>query len=185
MLLFGKPEDDSLLTQALRESAPQRCMLLFPGERAVSVDRFLDNICSGAPEPEPQGVDGVQSQTNCAFTVVVPDATWYNVKSMIKHFYASVDPHQMVPQVILQPPQPSVFRRAQRKLAKGKSLDRVCTTEAVAWLFLALGEPRQTCEQFIRTVEVRNAAVQGRRALQAWLDEHPTELEASKFSQGI
>jgi DTW domain-containing protein YfiP len=73
-------------------------------------------------------------------TVVVLNGTWGNVKPMLRHFNTNVDPGRRVRHVALQPDTLSVYARAQRRMNRQVSLERICSVEAVALLLKECGE---------------------------------------------
>lgn len=144
MMLFGTPDDERLAAAVM--ALPERSLLLFPDETAITIQEYLDgeNGCSTAASgglgPGGHGPSAIVEQ----LTVVVLNGTWGNVKPMLRYFNTKIDPGHRVRHVALQPDTLSVYARAQRRMNRQVSLERICSVEAVALLLKECGEMRPT-----------------------------------------
>jgi DTW domain-containing protein YfiP len=142
MMLFGTPDDERLGAAVM--ARPERSLLLFPDETAITIQEYLDggDGCStAAPDGLAAGSPGA-SMVKEELTVVVLNGTWGNVKPMLRHFNTKIDPGHRVRHVALQPDTLSVYARAQRRMNRQVSLERICSVEAVALLLKECGEMR-------------------------------------------
>jgi DTW domain-containing protein YfiP len=126
MLMFGRPADDAILMAAVRE-CPERALLLFPDDTAITVSQFWSAGSRTGDGPAPTA----ESRIEEPLTVVVLNGTWGNVKPMLRHFNKVIDPDSRVRHVALEPTSLSVYARAQRRMKREVSLERICSVEAV------------------------------------------------------
>lgn len=135
MMLFGTPDDDRLAEAV--NADPRRSLLLFPDETAITVQEYLRGAVGAAPPPD-SGTNGTLTVQE-PLTVVVLNGTWGNVKPMLRHFNAKIDPEGRIRHVALEPDTLSVYARAQRRMNRKVSLERICSVEAVALLLKECG----------------------------------------------
>ena len=147
MMLFGTPDDERLAAAVMAH--PERSLLLFPDETAITIQQYLhekDGRSTTAahggstPGTEPGSEGSMTVEIEEELTVVVLNGTWGNVKPMLRHFNTNVDPGRRVRHVALQPDTLSVYARAQRRMNRQVSLERICSVEAVALLLKECGE---------------------------------------------
>lgn len=65
------------------------------------------------------------------------------------------------------------------------SLERICSVEAIALLLKECGEDEGNCDRLVEYVQLNNAALQGKRALQAWRDREVIQPEPEEQEQGM
>lgn len=145
LMLFGTPDDERLATTVMKH--PDRSLLLFPDESAITIQEYLQGnehrstpMCNGCTSA---GGSYGMSKMDEELTVVVLNGTWGNVKPMLRHFNSKIDPNRRVRHVALQPDTLSVYARAQRRMNRQVSLERICSVEAVALLLKECGKMRQ------------------------------------------
>ena len=118
LAVFGTSGD--AVIEAAVQGAPERSMLLFPDDDAVTIGEFLarqgpepDPVASGVAHargsagvaPQPSASEGGLGQAPVSepLTVVVLNGTWSNVKPMLRYFNKSIDPTGAVRHVALAP----------------------------------------------------------------------------------
>ena len=118
LAVFGTGGD--AVIEAAVQGAPERSMLLFPDDDAVTIGEFLarqgpepDPVASGVAHargsagvaPQPSASEGGLGQAPVSepLTVVVLNGTWSNVKPMLRYFNKSIDPTGAVRHVALAP----------------------------------------------------------------------------------
>lgn len=150
IMLFGTPDDEQLASAVMAQ--PERSLLLFPDETAITIQDYLRGCTTAAALGGDSGaardtsMPGSRQGTSGTvvvreeLTVVVLNGTWGNVKPMLRHFNTKIDPSRRVRHVALQPETLSVYARAQRRMNRKVSLERICSVEAVALLLKECGE---------------------------------------------
>ena len=172
-ILINGTKDDEVIKEAVQR-APDRTLLLFPDETAITIDAFF-----GRPLAE----SGSHMQSTAMdlkeeLIIIVLNGTWNNVKPMLKQFNKTIDPGGKVRHVALQPNTLSVYKRAQRRMGKEVSLERICTVEAVSMLLKECGERTANCDRLVEYVELNNAALGGKPALQRYRESR-TAIDAA------
>jgi DTW domain-containing protein YfiP len=181
MMLFGTP-DDGRLAEAVNAD-PRRSLLLFPDETAITVQEYLRGAVGAAPPPD-SGTNGTLTVQE-PLTVVVLNGTWGNVKPMLRHFNAKIDPEGRIRHVALEPDTLSGahLQRGGRSAA-AQGVRCVCCTTSLSlfrgvWTrslqrsdlrMSAAGEDDYNTDKLVEYVQLNNAALKGKRGLQEWRD---------------
>ena len=186
LYIFGKEGDWERLVAELSID-PTHTLLLWPGDSATTLDRYLSSLppsspwspsfssssSSSPPSPLPPS-SAVPSVSLPTLRVVVLDGVYNHASSM---FRALTDPTRLPPSVIppavaLHPKTLSVYHRATKgygsssaKTVVTKDLDpealRICTVEAYALLLTEVGESSSVVDALVGAVLTNNQALQG------------------------
>lgn len=174
LFIFGRPGELESL-QAEIDEDPMHALLLWPGDRALTVEQYLETAVPTSSAWRTRGCDAPASvQTidqhappHPVLRIVVLDAVYRTARMMFRHLMRL----QQTPlqHVALHPSTLSVYSRAQHGYAKasatsvGQSGDpaalRICTVEAVALLLEELGEPTQHVHPLVEAVITNNEAL--------------------------
>ena len=186
LFVFGRTGDWEKF-QAECALDPEHTLLLWPAEKALTVDGFISKLPEDSPwrqraelmQRDPDHVDvNVDTERVNEFSidlptlrVVVLDGVYSQARSMFKtikrRFTASgvrVPPH-----VALHPKTLSVYHRALKNYAQSSAVSvrnssdpdalHICSVEAYALLMKELGELDHTTKALVKAVEVNNLAL--------------------------
>ena len=179
LLVFGRADDDSFLCEQIARADRGKAIFLSSDGSAMNFSHFLDGLARrhGCTENSQRiqnqnGADETPlhcgSHLDC-LTVVILESTGRNARTMVRYWHRNIDPHGKVPMVRLQPSSSSTpgvpVCIQQRSTAKSK-----CTISIVSRLLQELGgESHATCTALIRAAQLSDAAVEGKDALQLFL----------------
>mmetsp|Transcript_30210 Transcript_30210/g.65990 ORF Transcript_30210/g.65990 Transcript_30210/m.65990 type:complete len:276 (+) Transcript_30210:80-907(+) len=152
LFVYGKQDHDKqLCAECLKD--PANTVLLFPSDKAITAEEFLELRTQSARSAQDPSDDSDASSLDVPLTIVVIDATWRHAKAMHRNLCKTSGFD--IPQVQLSPTALSVYARTQSQP------DRICTVEAVALLLQHLGENQENCDALVEYVKLNNRALRG------------------------
>ena len=178
---------------------PDHTLLLWPTEKALTVDGFVSQLPEDSPwlqraERMSQHNSGGENDQNDVsnlptLRVVVLDGVYSQARSMFKtikrRFAAGSVP--IPPHVALHPKTLSVYHRAQKNYAQSSAVSvrnssdpdalHICSVEAFALLMKEFGDLELATKALVRAVEINNLA------LVHDLSVRPPTLEGNKIAK--
>ncbi len=180
LFVFGRSGDWENFQQECALD-PDHTLLLWPAEKALTVDGFVSQL----PEYSPwrQRAARILQQESCdeldlkhkldlpTLRVIILDGVYSQARAMFKTIKRrfSADSIPIPPHVALHPKTLSVYHRAQKNYAQSSAVTvrnssdpealHICSVEAFALLMKEFGELEATTTALVKAVEINNLAL--------------------------
>ncbi len=180
LFVFGRSGDWEIFQDECA-SDPDHTLLLWPAEKALTVDGFISQLPVDSPwrqraeqivQQDPVGeIEPEHEYDLPTLRVIILDGVYSQARAMFKtikkRFMANSVP--IPPHVALHPKTLSVYHRAQKNYAQSSAVAvrnssdpealHICSVEAFALLMKEFGELEQTTKALVKAVEVNNLAL--------------------------